>query len=354
MKAKERKNAHKKAMDKSDSSSTVTNVINEELKKVQPVSLSSNMDSSDTVNQHSVLIGENKEVKKSTTISEDIDKVATYIKNQKAKENQKKSFFSIKRLLYKVKMHIAKVGEFAFLSETCGILGLIVSILIFSYTEKNNSRLNTIEKNSREKQINSILDKESFLKISVLKGLLNTYDENKSIYDSIIAIEENFYDLALFNNLAISDNPIPKDIFKNGNEELSIAYFNKISVIGEKSQNLINSTTNTFKSILHSNLYKNPVYSNLIKIHIANMPGRKKKIDAVQKKLNDQLEMITIKIKTKNISPIDAANRLNEFLKKENSFYDIINNIRIDVYFLDYIINQELLKQTSYSKQDSI
>ena len=243
-------------------------------------------------------------------------------------------------------------------SELCGIVGFIISIVIFFYTMSISNQQNAMEKIARDKEMNSILDKSMFQKISLLKE----YRYDNSIYNSIISniitIEEDFYNIVLLSDFARLESNVTKDMFTNISENISndkkfiikivISYFKNIQNFINKAQEVTELIHITYKDISNSDLFSKSQFGDLLTVHVAiNMAARKQKFDRMKNKLDAKLNQLNKELRTNPNEKklIKITNDFNDFLEKENSLFIITNHIRTDVNFLDYTVTQEILKQ---------
>lgn len=243
-------------------------------------------------------------------------------------------------------------------SELCGIVGFIISIVIFFYTMSISNQQNAMEKIARDKEMNSILDKSMFQKISLLKE----YRYDNSIYNSIISniitIEEDFYNIVLLSDFARLESNVTKDMFTNISENISndkkfiikvvISYLKNIRNFINKAQEVTELIHITYKDISNSDLFSKSQFGDLLTVHVAiNMAARKQKFDRMKNKLDAKLNQLNKELRTNPNEKklIKITNDFNDFLEKENSLFIITNHIRTDVNFLDYTVTQEILKQ---------
>lgn len=265
-------------------------------------------------------------------------------------------FFPLQIIPKKIRAYIARhwkeSNKVTITSEICGIIGLAFSIATFFYAQEISNQQNEMERITRDKEINNILDKSIPQKISLFKESMQNNSNHKAIISSIITIEEDFYDLVLLSDFALLDTEITENISKNDSTiiKIVISFMKNIKNFTDKYQKIQDLVYETYSSIANSDLLSQTQFKDLLTIHaFVNMKAGSDKFKIMQKELEDKLQKIITNLNKNNNAKtaIKVANELNDFLKKENSLYIMMDHIRTNIKFLDYTISQELVKQTN-------
>lgn len=299
---------------------------NKRNKKIQSIVRTSNNDVIKSTNM----------IQPQLTISEEIDRDINSFRKMKERENQSYSF----KKNY-LRNHLKKIKGITFLSEICGIIGLVFSIATFFYAQQISEKQSTIEKAARIQEVNSIIDNGLMSKLILIQES-DKYRNSKyrNILESIINCEYLFHQNILAHNFLLNDeNNVDNE--KEANILISVL-INHIS----QQKPLSNKTIQIRNLIINSDLCKDEKFVTNIYSHFRAILPKQKCVLNTSNVFIIKLKKISEDKKHNKIDIINAANIIAKEIKSSNFFENQISLYRYSNELFDYAISYILNKPT--------
>ena len=259
-------------------------------------------------------------------------------KNKRIAITKKTLFFPFRIIPKKIRTaihtHYTETKKFTFLAEVCGILGLLVSIAIFYYTNEINRTQKEIESSNRNIEFNQLVTAEKLASLILTKNM-EEYKQSphKVLLDSII-------DAEFFFNYYI----LQSDIYNQSSEFMKSVDSTKKEIDVERIEFIFNSIT-TFEhkllfiyEYIENNLTKGLNNSDVVYLqknlyYIREVKPKQDKFLDLLKKIDKETAKDVGQLKARKVLRIM---RDNEF---KNKFIDHIKPfISLMEYNYDYIL----------------